>query len=60
MLSNGLNCFQILPDSNKFDSVMCACAMDVDFDGQNEIILGTYGQVRFARLDLRSINIAFC
>ncbi|XP_064602889.1 KICSTOR complex protein kaptin-like isoform X2 [Liolophura sinensis] len=44
VLSNGLNCFLILPDSNKFDSVMCACAMDVDFDGQNEIILGTYGQ----------------
>lgn len=34
----------LLPDSNKSDCVMCACAVDIDFDGQNELLLGTYGQ----------------
>lgn len=34
----------LLPDSDKFDCVMCACAVDIDFDGKNELLLGTYGQ----------------
>ena len=34
-----------LPDSDDFDCVTCTCIADVDWDGSNEIILGTYGQV---------------
>ena len=34
-----------LPDSDDFDCVTCTCIADVDWDGRNEIILGTYGQV---------------
>ena len=33
------------PDSDKFDCGMCVHASDVDFDGENELLLGTYGQV---------------
>jgi len=33
-----------LPESDDFDSVTCACIADVDWDGCDEIILGTYGQ----------------
>lgn len=36
-----------LPDSDDFDCVTCTCIADVDWDGSNEIILGTYGQVLF-------------
>lgn len=35
-----------LPESDDFDSVTCACIADLDRDGCDEIILGTYGQVR--------------
>lgn len=34
----------ILPRSNHFDSGICSCVCDVDMDGYNEILLGTYGQ----------------
>lgn len=34
----------LLPDSDKYDCVMCAAAVDIDFDGKNELLLGTYGQ----------------
>jgi len=34
-----------LPDSNKFDAVLTGSVIDIDFDGQNEILIGTYGQV---------------
>ena len=37
-----------LPESDDFDSVTCACIADVDWDGCDEIILGTYGQVRLS------------
>ena len=35
----------ILPDSDMYDSVLCTTVADLDFDGENEILLGTYGQV---------------
>ena len=44
ILENQFNDQLLLPDSDKFDSVMCACAVDIDFDGKNELLLGTYGQ----------------
>jgi hypothetical protein len=33
-----------LPLSDSFDTVLCSHAMDIDFDGRKEILLGTYGQ----------------
>ena len=42
---NGLSEQLTLKDSYNYDSVLCGCVADVDFDGLNEIILGTFGQV---------------
>ncbi|XP_069738355.1 KICSTOR complex protein kaptin isoform X3 [Phaenicophaeus curvirostris] len=44
VLSNGLSDQLVLPGSDRYDSVLCAAAADVDFDGAQEILLGTYGQ----------------
>lgn len=33
-----------LLESNRYDTVLCGCVIDVDFDGENEILIGTYGQ----------------
>lgn len=33
-----------LSESDQYDAVLCALVMDVDFDGQKEVLLGTYGQ----------------
>ena len=41
----GLSSMVTLPDSDKYDCVVCSCVADVDWDGTNEIVLGTYGQV---------------
>lgn len=46
ILQNGLREQVLLPESDQFDSVLCAVTADVDFDGEPEILLGTYGQVR--------------
>ncbi|KAG8552671.1 hypothetical protein GDO81_002997 [Engystomops pustulosus] len=44
ILQNGLREQLLLPSSDQFDSVLCALTADVDFDGEPEILLGTYGQ----------------
>lgn len=44
ILKNGLSDFLCLPESNKFDMPTCSLAIDIDFDGQNEVLVGTYGQ----------------
>ncbi|XP_043934943.1 KICSTOR complex protein kaptin [Protopterus annectens] len=44
VLKDGLNEQLILPESDQYDSVLCALVVDVDFDGVKEILLGTYGQ----------------
>ncbi|XP_069765780.1 KICSTOR complex protein kaptin isoform X2 [Narcine bancroftii] len=44
VLKNGLEDQVILPESDQYDSVLCALVADVDFDGVKEILLGTYGQ----------------
>lgn len=41
----GLRDVVLLPDSENSDVITCSCAADLDFDGQHELILGTYGQV---------------
>ncbi|XP_074872815.1 KICSTOR complex protein kaptin isoform X2 [Carettochelys insculpta] len=44
VLSCGLTDQLTLPASDRYDSVLCALVTDVDFDGEPEILLGTYGQ----------------
>lgn len=44
-MKNGLKEQLLLEKSYNYDSVLCGCVADVDFDGQNEILLGTFGQV---------------
>lgn len=34
-----------LLESDQWDAVLCALVIDLDFDGQKEVLLGTYGQV---------------
>lgn len=47
IINQGFSNMVTLPDSDDFDCVTCTCIADVDWDGSNEIILGTYGQVLF-------------
>nr|XP_058954875.1 KICSTOR complex protein kaptin-like isoform X1 [Pocillopora verrucosa] len=44
IISQGFTNMVILPESDEFDCVTCTCIADVNWDGKNEIILGTYGQ----------------
>lgn len=34
----------ILNGSESSDCILCSCIADINMDGQNEILLGTYGQ----------------
>lgn len=45
VLENGFNRPLFLPQSHLHDSVLCAEVADVNWDGRNELILGTYGKV---------------
>ncbi|KAM9729100.1 KICSTOR complex protein kaptin [Menidia menidia] len=40
----GLSRSTCLPESDQWDAVLCALVIDLDFDGQKEVLLGTYGQ----------------
>lgn len=42
--SEGLEQAHRLPKSERHDSVLCALVADINFDGRNEIVIGTYGQ----------------
>ncbi|XP_038073799.1 KICSTOR complex protein kaptin-like [Patiria miniata] len=44
VVCNGLQRQLVLPDSDCYDCTLCACVADVDWDAQNEILIGTYGQ----------------
>lgn len=44
VVQNGLSCSHLLPSSDEFDAVLCSCIADIDMDGEQEILLGTYGQ----------------
>ncbi|XP_059161076.1 KICSTOR complex protein kaptin-like isoform X2 [Physella acuta] len=48
VINSGLSKSHTLPLSNSHDVVLCSCVVDIDFDGENEILLGTYGQVLLA------------
>ncbi|KAK8763553.1 hypothetical protein V5799_033842 [Amblyomma americanum] len=55
VLDRGLDQHAMLPRSDDFDSVVCGCVADIDMDGVNEVILGTYGQeVLVYKLERRS------
>ena len=41
----GLTELVVLPESDSYDSALCCLAADIDFDGQSEVLIGTYGQV---------------
>uniref|UniRef100_A0A3B5AP41 Kaptin, actin binding protein n=1 Tax=Stegastes partitus TaxID=144197 RepID=A0A3B5AP41_9TELE len=40
----GLSWSTCLSESDQWDAVLCALVIDLDFDGQKEVLLGTYGQ----------------
>lgn len=40
----GLSSPVCLLESDQWDAVLCALVIDLDFDGQKEVLLGTYGQ----------------
>uniref|UniRef100_A0A8C7NYI3 NOVA alternative splicing regulator 1 n=1 Tax=Oncorhynchus mykiss TaxID=8022 RepID=A0A8C7NYI3_ONCMY len=40
----GVSCHACLSESDQCDAVLCALVTDLDFDGQKELLLGTYGQ----------------
>lgn len=44
----GLSRSACLSESDQCDAVLCALVIDLDFDGQMEVLLGTYGQVRLS------------
>ncbi|XP_041351176.1 KICSTOR complex protein kaptin-like [Gigantopelta aegis] len=44
MMQSGFTDPLPLPGSDQFDCPMCACIVDIDFDGEHEILIGTYGQ----------------
>ena len=45
VLQSGFSQSVLLPSSQKYDSVLCSCVADVNWDGVNELVLGTYGKV---------------
>lgn len=53
VITQGFTNMVMLPESDEYDCVTCTCIADLDWDGNNEILLGTYGQVRLV-LKLRS------
>jgi len=42
---NGLSTIHALPKATEYDTILCAEVADVDWDGKNELILGTFGKV---------------
>ena len=43
--TRGFEDMVVLPKSDHFDSITCSAIADLDLSGDNEIILGAYGQV---------------
>ncbi|XP_012231571.1 KICSTOR complex protein kaptin-like isoform X2 [Linepithema humile] len=44
ILEHGMKQDVILSGSESSDCILCCCIADINMDGQNEILLGTYGQ----------------
>ena len=45
VFQDGLTNFSVLPSSADYDVPTCCTITDLDFDGKNEIIIGTYGEM---------------
>ncbi|XP_066995256.1 KICSTOR complex protein kaptin isoform X2 [Anabrus simplex] len=45
VIQQGLKKAFTLVDSDQYDAVLCSYIADIDMDGTNEILLGTYGQM---------------
>lgn len=61
MVDEGFSKPLVLPDSHKHDSVLCVELADVDWDGQNEIVLGTFGKVMYLCLCvLTTLTVSMC
>ena len=41
----GLSKSKVLPSSDEFDVATCCTLADIDFDGHQEILIGTYGEL---------------
>uniref|UniRef100_A0A8C5CW28 Kaptin n=1 Tax=Gadus morhua TaxID=8049 RepID=A0A8C5CW28_GADMO len=41
---HGMSHPEFLLESDQWDAVLCALVVDLDFDGQKEVLIGTYGQ----------------
>ncbi|KAL0116759.1 hypothetical protein PUN28_009994 [Cardiocondyla obscurior] len=44
ILKHGMKQDEILSGSETSDCILCCCIADINMDGKNEILLGTYGQ----------------
>ena len=42
--TEGLSKSKTLPSSDEFDVATCCTLADIDFDGNQEILIGTYGE----------------
>lgn len=45
VLEDGFSQAIVLPSSQRHDSVLCTCVADLNWDGLNELVLGTFGRV---------------
>lgn len=54
----------VLPESFLHDSIMCGIVADVDWDGVNEIILGTYGKrlliYKYKKTQRTGVRVCVC
>lgn len=48
---NGLLRCHALDKATEHDSILCAEVADIDWDGKNELILGTFGKVSTFAID---------
>ncbi len=60
VLRSGFEHSVVLPSSQSCDSVLCSVVADVNWDGRNEIILGTYGKVSYNWRDKLVVFILIC
>lgn len=60
VVQEGFNKSLVLPDSYQHDSVLTVEVADVDWDGENEIILGTFGKVLQCSLAVHISPLLYC
>lgn len=50
VLKNHLGCGFILPNSGNYNAISTSLIADINFDSQNEILLGTQGNVMIMKI----------